>query len=555
MSAASGVGGSVNLITKQATDQPLTEITTSYASTSQFGSHLDFGRRYGSEKELGFRFNGAYRDGTVEIDRQDQEIGLAALNVDYRGESVRLSADFDYAATNNSPGGARLTVGPGLLPAVPDGTTNYLPSWSYVDTNTSLAMVRGEVDLTKNITAYAAIGASDAETSQLLTNFRFLSAAGDIRATPFIQPLDRMAVSGQAGIRASLDTGPIDHAISIDASANSNETKLGNITSATPIFSNIYNPVFGPSPGLPKPKLAKNNTADLESYGFADTISILDKRIQFTAGIRRQSIVADTFDLSTGALATHYDTAKWTPAYMLVVKPWRNVSLYANKAEGLLQGDLVGTGFTNTGEAFPPYLAKQREVGVKVDWGTLTTTLAAFEITQPFLISVQQQGQPLPTALPGGEQRNRGLEFNVFGELTRDTRLLGGFMLMDAEYIRSQDGLVDGNRAYGVPEVQVNLGGEWDASFMRGLTLTGRMIYTGETFADSANLVPVDAWTRVDLGARYLLQTAWLKDPTVIRLAVENVFDKDFWAAEISRDSQVYLGAPRTYLLSATSKF
>ena len=82
------------------------------------------------------------------------------------------------------------------------------------------------------------------------------------------------------------------------------------------------------------------------------------------------------------------------PLAGLVVKPLQNVSLYANYAEGLSQGIIVPAGFQNTGAILAPLQSKQQEAGVKVDWGTITTTAAVFQIARPSLI------RPPPTSGP-----------------------------------------------------------------------------------------------------------------------------------------------------------
>lgn len=153
-----------------------------------------------------------------------------------------------------------------------------------------------------------------------------------------------------------------------------------------------------------------------------------------------------------------------------------------------------------------------------------------------------------------GERRNRGVEVNAFGELAESVRVLGGVTFIDARQAKTQGGLLDGNRTFGVPDVQVNLGGEWDTPFIRGLTLTGRAIYTSDFFADAANKLLVSDWTRYDIGARYTFVGPWNNKPVVVRFAVENVLNKNYWQGTAT-DRYVFLAAPRTYLLSTTFNF
>ncbi|MGE4340601.1 MAG: TonB-dependent receptor, partial [Pigmentiphaga sp.] len=226
--------------------------------------------------------------------------------------------------------------------------------------------------------------------------------------------------------------------------------------------------------------------------------------------------------------------------------------LYANYIEDLQAGTIVGTQYANAGEVFEPYVSKQYEAGVKVDWGTMTTTLAAFQITQPNTISIA--GTPKPTLALDGEVRNRGIELNAYGELMRGVRLMGGVTLIDAKQTKTQGGLYDGERDDGIPVARAVVGGEWDTPFLQDLTLTSRLTYTGNQLVSSNNpSLKVPSWTLLDLGARYVLDSPWNGKPITIRFNVDNVFDKDYWSGTNLR--YVQLGAPRTFRLSATFGF
>lgn len=300
-------------------------------------------------------------------------------------------------------------------------------------------------------------------------------------------------------------------------------------------------------PGDPR-KLSETRVS---STGIADTLSILDERVQFTAGIRYQEVEAKSFNGATGALTSRYESDAWTPALGLVVKPWQNVSLYTNYIENLERGTIVGTAFSNAGEILKPYVSKQYEAGAKVDLGTLTTTLAVFQIAKPNVISIA--GTPLPRQALDGEVRNRGIELNAYGELTPSVRLMGGLTYIDSQQTKTQGGLSDGNREAGIPVIRTVIGGEWDTPFLRGLTFTGRFTYTGDQLVSSNNNnLKIPSWTLVDLGARYVFKSSNNK-PITVRFNVDNVFDKSYWSASNFR--YVQLGAPRTFWLSATFGF
>ena len=116
-------------------------------------------------------------------------------------------------------------------------------------------------------------------------------------------------------------------------------------------------------------------------------------------------------------------------------------------------------------------------------------------------------------------------------------------------------GTLDGNTAIGVPEVQANLNVEWDVPMLTGLTLDGRVVHTGEQFANASNTVELESWTRLDIGARY---PAKFGDTTVtLRARIENVTDEDYWASTGGFPGANYLvlGTPRTAVVSASVDF
>ena len=356
-------------------------------------------------------------------------------------------------------------------------------------------------------------------------------------------------MAAQSGLRGSIDTGPVHHELSLSGAWAERIYRLG-VNSGTSFSSNIYNPVDVPNPNIADPGDPKVDDTTNSSVGVANTMSILDKRVQLTAGIRRQQVKQDSFNRTTGLKTSSYDSAAWSPAVALVVKPWTNVSVYANYIQGLEQGRIVSDFFANAGDVFPPYVSKQYEAGVKVDWGTLTTTVAAFQITRPNQIVVP--GTPLNTLSQDGEQVNRGVEINTFGELADSVRLLGGVMFIDARQERTSNAADDGNKTPGIPNVQVNLGAEWDTPFLRGLTLNGRVIYSGDSYANNSNTLKLSDWTRVDLGARYTFGSPLNDKPVTLRFGINNLLDASYWQ---SSGGALFRGDPRTFRASLTYNF
>jgi iron complex outermembrane recepter protein len=583
MPPAGSIGGSVNIVTKTARDFDITQLTATYASKSQFGANVDLSRRYGERKEFGIRFNGGYRNGATAYDRQTDEFGDAALNLDYRGENVRWSADLGYQAQDLSPPLRFMTLlssppfppafGTIPVPPAPSAGTNYMPSWATWKPKDTFAMTQGEIDLTDSVTAYGKFGYHRSTvdflfTSPIVTNIPYaaipnVGPLGNFQARPFKGTDIYDSYAGEAGIRASVDIGPVNHFLTVNYSAVDRTYDQFNLWAPPPpVVSNIYNPVDIPLPTNFSPIVSLESRTNLSSVGFADVMSLFNKRVQVIVGARRQTAGAETINALAPANSSSVKDAIWSPAYALIVKPFENVSVYANYIEGLKAPEAVTDAnlYSNIGAILPAFQTKQKEVGIKVDMGRITTTVSAFEITNPNTIPVPVPGKA-PALELSGEQINRGIEVYVFGEVSPTVRLLGGVTLIDGKVVKgaADNGIdvvnFDGKTPVGVSKVNVNLYGEWDTPFVRDLTLTGRVIYTSESFANQINTQVLPEWTRVDLGARYTFASPWNGKPIVVRANVENVFNAAYWQSYHTVSSAVSLAAPRTYLVSTTFNF
>ena len=565
--SAGAVGGSVNLVTKHAPDVDITQLTGTFVSKSQFGEQIDVSRRYGEHKEWGVRLNQTYSNGNTPWNRQNDELGNVALGLDYRGETVRAAVDIGYQADVLNPPLRFFTVGSTVLPPPPKAGLNFEPSWAYYHPTDFFSTVRGEVDVTDWMTAYAAFGYHDsninyAYPSPIISNAVPGAATsppgafqlGGLRSLPFTGKETFETLAGEAGVRINADTGPVNHAVNVGYSIND---RTYNQRILTPTTGSIYWNLYTEPTSIAKPNFTvvganQITNVDLWSVGVSDTMSLWNKRVQFTVGVRRQTAGSSVTNYLSPALTRpEQDMSVWTPAYAIVVKPVEQISLYANYIEGLQTPVVVAGGFQNSSTVFPPGQTKQAEAGIKIDAGRLTVTMSGFDISQPSIVTVA--GVPLPSQQLNGRQRNRGIELNVFGEVTPAFRLLGGVAFINGVQEQAALAANNGKDAIGVPPITANIGAEWDTPFMRDLTLTGRLIYTASQYVDLANTVSLPDWTRVDVGARYTFTSPWNGKPIVIRANIENLFNRSYWASAYS--GVITLGAPRTYLVSTTFNF
>jgi len=547
MAPSSSIGGGINIVPKRAPDGDLTRLTAEYVGTSQFGGQLDMGRRFGPNGEFGVRFNGSYRGGDTPLDKQSREARVGALALDYRGERLRASLDLlEQKEDFNAPSRPFLVAAGVSVPSAPNGRRNVTQSWEWSEVTDRAALLRGEYDLTDGVTVFANAGGGWTTVDRLFGTPTILNARGDTSETPehYKFEVDRSTLD--AGLRARFDTGMVSHRATVQASRY-HDTLSRGLTGGRAVLSNIYAPADRAVQAVAAPgRVPKISETDLTGFALTDTLGILDDRVQLVLGVRQQTITSENFSATTGAVTSSYEKSAVTPMAALVLKPRDNVTVYANYIEGLSKGDIAPATAANAGEALAPYVAKQVEAGVKVDFGHIGATASAFQITKP---SGQLAGG-VYTA--GGEQRNRGLEFTVFGEVAPSLRLLAGVTFIDAELTKTNSPATRGNTPVGVPKVQANLGAEWDTPFLAGLTLAGSVAHTTGQYVNAANTQRVPAWTRLDLGARY--RTTVHNRPVTVRATVQNVLDSEYWSGVASWGG-VSQGAPRTVLLSVSTDF
>jgi len=549
------VGGAINLVPKHAENEDITNFTTNYTSSSQLGGHIDIGRRFGEEKEWGVRFNGVYSDGDTDIDGQSKKRLLGALDVDYRKDKWRLSLDA-YGSQENYDNGSSSNYYLSSYVKAPDGSTNVYKGTSGTIRNNGI-LFKSEYDIKDNLTAYADIGLLSSNATGFINGNHVLNLQADGTAKArnvYNQYFWTDTTSSDFGLRGTYQTGAVKHQVVLGASFQDTDYSNAYTSGTGNYVTNIYNPISLASyyNSLSSPgKGNKTLVTELSSYMLTDTLSFNEDKVQLMLGAKRQNLTQTTYKYAnTTASGTPTSTIKkdadaTLPMVGLVVKPWGNsVSLYANYIEALSPGGVVGTGYTNVNEALDPYKTKQQEIGVKWDKGTFANTLAFFQIRMPSYTTENN------IYAYDGEQKNHGVEWNTFGSVAKNLRLLGGVAYTHGELVRSAVTTNNGHTPFGVPRWTMNAGAEWDTPWNKDLTLSFLAVYTDSQYINNANTIKLPSWVRYDLGARY--KTVINKTPVTYRFNVENVFNKHYWAGCFSSENYVTLGGPRTFKLSAT---
>jgi iron complex outermembrane receptor protein len=530
----SAVGGTINLVPKRATDEPITQVSALYLSDAQLGGTVDVGRRFGPDNAVGLRANATYTSGDTAVNNQTAERLALTLGFDFRSDATRIDGDIGYLRRDVGAFQGSIFLGAGVqLPAPPYANRSSYQPWERLQADDLYGALRFEHDITPWLTGFLKVGAKRANISTLFLNQNIVNYSGNtttLSAGQFLQ--NNEVLSAETGLRGIFYTGPIKHEAALVGDYMKTQTWSQNNPLAIPTSSNIYNPTFIPAPSLfglrQNAPLASDQI--LSSIGLVDALSAAEDRIQLIVGARAQRLQNAV-----------------SPSASFVVKPVKEFMFYGNYIQALQPGPTAGAGTTNAGQTFAPFLTTQFELGAKVDFGTLGATLSAFQITIPSAFTDLSTN----TFVVDGQQRNRGLEFVAFGEPLAGLKLLAGSTLLDAIQTSTAGGLNNGKVAVGTAPFQFAVGADWDTPFAKGFGVMGRVVYNGQVYLNAANTQAAPPWTRFDAGVRYTFDGPQHK-PLTVRANVINLFDANYWVATTTFFAQ---SQPRTLMLSLTADF
>ncbi|MDO4450230.1 MAG: TonB-dependent receptor [Moraxella sp.] len=554
-------GGTITLLPKRATSQPLREVSVGYEGDGRAKVSADVGQRF-LDNKLGVRTNLSYTKGDGAIKNEEKEVSLISVGADYRGDKFRLSADVGYQDLTDTAKRSSVDVNAvTATPTAPNGKTNWSQTWANTQSKDVFGTVRGEYDITDNLTAYGAYGVRQGKESNVLGGGFFYVTDGNTGDGYYTLTKNKRQDdihTGEVGLKGFFETGNITHRWGMVANTYQAKEKnhfIADYPSSWNNFagannSNLHNPTFAdmpswsaskwatPTGSLDNPALTAKTT--LNSVALVNTLGVLDDNLQLTLGGRYQEI--DSQDVTWN---TFYKDKTLSPVAGINYR-FGNWSAFGNYSEKLTAGKQVSINQNHL--MLKPYVSKQSEIGVKYDDGNLGASLTAFQIKEP------RASLANGSATTKGDNVHQGLEVFVFGRPTDNLRLMTGVALLDAKQ-KNTDDAFDGKQVIGTAKIRSNIGMEYDVNALEGLTLTGDLSYTGSRYAKADNSLKVPDYALLNLGARYATSVG--ATPVTLRVGVDNVTDKKHWASVGGYPGQGYLvaGDPRTVKASVSFKF
>ncbi|QJP08784.1 TonB-dependent siderophore receptor [Pseudomonas multiresinivorans] len=569
-SGVSEPGGVINYVTKRPQDVRSVTLGTDdeggrYVATD-VGAWLD------NEQTIGVRVNLAHDDLRSYIDHTDGQRDFASLALDWNLSPNALwqfDAEYQNRRQPSAPG-YQLLGGTELPHDIDPHDRIGYQSWAdpvrieSLNLNTrfeyrfddawtgTLSASRSRVVIDDySAFPWGCYGAASCADSAVPNYF---SPEGDYDLYDFRSPDDtRRNDELEAALHGQFATGWLRHELTVGTSA------FRRVLDSRPELNewvgtgNIYTGIGAVEPFDGEPGHSYRHL-DSRQYGLfaSDRISLNDQW-QVVLGGRQVRLDERTFD-SEGDTTRHTRRAEFLPNGAVIFKPRADISIYGSYSKGLSLGGEAPWFASNAGDTLAPTSSRQVEFGIKQELAGFDWSAALFQIHQAYQFA-RPNGDGSFTYVQQGQQKNSGLELSASGRVTSALQLSGSLAAIRSRVVNSGTDDYEGHQAINVPRLRASLQADYALAEVPGLSLLGAARYSGAKYADRDGAVEVGGYTVYDAGARFSTRIG--DYPTVLRLSVDNLFDKRYWrdVGEYFGDGYLFQGAPRTARLTASVNF
>ena len=561
-----GAGGVVNRVTKRPVFGPVGEVGFSISSVNQRRGTLDVGNQINDA--LAVRFNGmaekseSFRDG-VWLSRY----ALNPTATDVFGANTALTVSYERAYDHRT---ADRGIPSSFGAPYNTGTGNFFG-------NAGQSTLRNQVDgvsavldhefgngwqlkNTLHVTRYDKFYQNSYPGSAVLANNTLTLAAYNNlnqRQNTFNQTdlTKKFSAFGlEHGFLAGIELGG-------QVSANKRNTGYfaGNVTAPVVSANSPFGTVLSFRP---------NGTTDADNKIKADIFAVyvqdqisLSKQWKVLVGLRYDRFSVDFNDrrqaANTPIVNIQRTDTGLSPRTGLIWSPTDRSTYYVSYSYAFLpSAEQLGVTVTNAGLA--PETAKNHELGARWDLLPKLTLSAALFRTDRDNVRVADPNN-LGFFIPNGQQRTRGVEAGLQGDVTRDWQVYAGAAFLDGRITKdlTSAGTIPGvagavipagRRLQLVPQRtlsvwnKVNLGDGWATGI--------GVIHQSSAFTSTGNTVTIPGFVRAD-GAVYY---TFAGGKTRLALNVENLFNKKYYPT-VDGDNNISPGAPLNARLTLTTNF
>ncbi|MBW4619580.1 MAG: TonB-dependent siderophore receptor [Cyanosarcina radialis HA8281-LM2] len=541
-------GGVVNVVTRQPLAEPYYKIGLEVGNYGFYQPSIDLSGPLTEDESVLYRLIAAYQSGGSFRDYtsiQDRTISIAPSLSFKLGDRTNLNLYYEYADIKAGDLDEPILSDGRLIPI--DVNPHYLSS---ATNQTHKAGYTFTHEFNDNLQLRHSFSASFARL--LDTSIEWTDVLDDrflVGFYPYSNPNYTDRYFGLIDLVGKFKTGSISHQLVAGFDFNRDIRRSGFVSDSVDLPPlDIFNPNYNiPLPEIPSPAIQDISTSQTYGVYLQDQIAFSD---------RLKMLIGGRYDWTTNESGpidgdkTSQSDGAFSPRIGLVYQPSKTVSLYASYSQSFLP--TIGRNPDN--EPFEPTRGTQYEVGVKTDFfdGKLSTTLAAYHLTKTNVLTpnpdpdLAREGFSVQV----GEQRSRGIELDVAGEILPGWKIIASYALTDAEV--TKDNNIPSTIGRGLPNTPLHQASLWttytiQSGDLQGLGFGLGLFYVGDQTAYVTG--QTDGYFRTDAALYYR------RDRLNAAINVRNLFNTDYITGSSFTTLYVERGKPLTIVGSVSWEF
>ena len=564
-SGISEPSGVINYVTKRPQDVRSVTVSTDDRGSGYIAT--DVGGWFGSEQQFGLRANVAHEDLNSYVEHANGQRDFVSLAFDWNispDAVLQLDAEYQNKQQRSVPGyqllgGTEVPHGASPKKLLGHQTGGKQVGIDSLNLNGKFEyrfsdQWKGSVSAARSkvvIDDYSSF-AWGGDTNGLGNYF---TPEGDYDIYDYRSPDDtRRDDEVQAAMTGLFDdTAGLSHELTFGTSAFRRVIDKRDAVNAWIGSGNIYQDAPSLKPAAVPLKDSHRNL-DSRQYGLFVTDRIrFNEQWQTILGGREVRLDEKAFDGVTGDETRHTQQYVFLPQASLIYKPVENLSLYTSYSKGLSLGGTSPWFAKPRNETLAPTVSRQIEAGVKYDWRRISFAAAVFQTRQAYQYAKPEGGEFI--YMQQGQQKNTGLELSANGWATERLQIATSVAAIRARVNGSGTPQYEDHQTINVPKLRASVYADYALPWVNGLAVLGGVQYSASKNANRTGNVEVGDYALVNIGSRYTTKVDGYE--TVLRLSVDNLFDKRYWrdAGEYMGDDYLFQGAPLTARLSASINF
>jgi iron complex outermembrane receptor protein len=543
--------GVINVVTEQPLDEPFYEAELRVGNNGFVRPTLDLTGPLNGDRTILYRLNAAYEhfDGYRDFDQDVNRI-FVAPSLEFRlSDATTLNLDFTYLRDERPLDRGFLAIGRDIID-IP--VTRFLGEPNdFREIESVTAGYRLEHEFSDNWQIRNQFRLSSSESLDFRAEPEELDEATGILTRTFRSNDDVYETYAlQTDLLGNFLTGSIEHTLLVGVDLR-RETVVGNqrrlpdgLTPDIDIFDPIYDVIDRPTrDDLTVTGRNNNDRSDALGILVQDQIQLLDNLILVLSG--RFDAVSQNNRNNNAGETSEQDVTAFSPTVGIVYQPIEPISLYANYARSFQPN--FGTDVE--GDFLDPERGTQYEIGVRAELSDrLVASLAAYEITKSNVATTDPDNPDFSIGI--GEQRSRGIDLNVAGEILSGWNVIASYGLIDAEVTESND-LPAGSRVQNVPRNTASLWTTYEIQNgdLQGLGFGLGLFFIDERAGDFSDTFDLPSYLRTDAAVFYR------RDNWRAAINIQNLFDVEYFRSNNFGRVAIEPGAPLTVVGSLAVEF